>query len=907
MNLFRWTLFVALTTSSVVSGRCEASAARLAIAGDWPDPAVWQDSDGETYSVATGLETVRRSRDLFTWEDLGRNPLTPAARRRFSDFTSQRPWAPNVVRVGKAWLLYVSLFKDLAHCRIEVLESDSPIGPFSPVGTVIDSADIGITCTIDSHVVSDDGRLWMFFGSYPDGVHLIELASDGKSVKPGAQPHHVAGSRRGSSHRAACEYEGAYAFRRGKWWYLFLSSGSFNSWTYHLVVGRSERIEGPYLDRDGNDLLQTDAPALLASRQYDRINSPGHNGDIICDGGGRTYMYYHAHAVPVPGSADGPYVNRSMFVQRLDWDDAGWPFFAGGRPMASEIQDARTQVLVVGGNEAACAAAVQAARLGDSVLLVSDIDMLGGQFSAEGVGPVDERIKLNGHSVNFPRSGMALEIIEEIERYNRMRYGVSCPGNCWSATDTIEPGAAAEIFERFVGGEVASGRLRILRGCVPVSVGRSGNAVSGVRFRDRTGAEFKVDADITIDASDWGDIIRMSGAGWFAGVDPVSRFHEQGEPETVDVFGRQEMTPITWTMTLRETDRESPIPKPDGYDRRNYTGGIFEDFGVLPETYPADIPATAYSQRRLVDARNLKLKAGARDLIQLNTTEMDYPLCDLPKPVCAALEKTEPGASAKNIVEMSPEQREIVFADARRRALGYLYFLQNDYPPATNVMRRMALVDDFRTADRLPPKPYVREGLRLDALTVVTANDVKAADEASVGWAPSCPPDAAFGFQFHIDFHPTRRKWVDDDRTAWRPQHAQGRSWNLYTHRSFFPLSGFVPKTVDGLLGAGKNIGMSSIVAAALRLHPQMLLSGQCAATLAAECVHAKRTPRGLVTDAEAVRRIQRILVSGVGGKPGVAICAWQDLRPFDVRFLKAHDQMLNGRMPKGSVFEYSR
>ena len=48
-------------------------------------------------------------------------------------------------------------------------------------------------------------------------------------------------------------------------------------------------------------------------------------------------------------------------------------------------------LLDVGGNESGVAAAVQACRLGvKKVILVNDIDWLGGQFSSEGVGAIDE-------------------------------------------------------------------------------------------------------------------------------------------------------------------------------------------------------------------------------------------------------------------------------------------------------------------------------------------------------------------------------------------------------------------------------------------------------------------------------------------------------------------------------------
>ena len=41
--------------------------------------------------------------------------------------------------------------------------------------------------------------------------------------------------------------------------------------------------------------------------------------------------------------------------------------------------------------------------------------------------------------------------------------------------------------------------------------------------------------------------------------------------------------------------------------------------------------------------------------------------------VIDALEKTEPGASKKNIVNLTPAQRRIIFADAKAHTLGLLH------------------------------------------------------------------------------------------------------------------------------------------------------------------------------------------------------------------------------------------
>src|SRR5438552_1355419 len=97
---------------------------------------------------------------------------------------------------------------------------------------------------------------------------------------------------------------------------------------------------------------------------------------------------------------------------------------------ACSAQTIDADLLIVGGNESGCAAAVQAARLGvKHIVLVNDIQWLGGQFSAEGLGCPDEWTTVNGKRVNFPRSGLFLEVVRRMRAHNSSRYGVACPGN----------------------------------------------------------------------------------------------------------------------------------------------------------------------------------------------------------------------------------------------------------------------------------------------------------------------------------------------------------------------------------------------------------------------------------------------------------------------------------------------
>ncbi len=564
-------------------------------------------------------------------------------------------------------------------------------------------------------------------------------------------------------------------------------------------------------------------------------------------------------------------------------------------------------LLIVGANESGVACAVQAARLGvKDIILVNDIDWLGGQFSAEGVGCLDEWTGYRGQRVNFPRSGMFLEMVELIRGHNLRAYGIAAPGNAYCGTQTIEPAAAARLFEDFIApyAEKGTRQIRVLRGWQPVSVQMADRTVRGVTFEGAARAEevLEVSAKLTVDSSDWGDVIRLSGAPYAVGVDAKSRFGEEGAPENPTPEERHELNPITWCVVLREAGRDCTIPAPAGYDPR-----MFASLDKTPPWVDSDMSTGAYSRggwsvythRRLVDRWHHALPVGTEKTF-LNWPVQDYPLMNLPQAVVDALEATEKGASRKSIVEMTPRQRRIIFEDAKQHALSMLHHLQTkvhdrvgDFPQS---FRYMELTDEFGTADRLPPKPYVREGLRLEALCMLKEQDIKAADRHPK-WARFMPEDGVFGFQFNIDFHPTRRKFLDGGGKAWVCEHTQARNWNTDTDRAMFPLRGLVPVAHDGLLGTSKNIGVSSLVQSALRLHGQMMLCGQASGTVAALCLRDGLQPRQLAASPESVREVQWLLARGAKG-PGVILWPYQDVRPDDVHFEAVNMLAVRGIWP---------
>lgn len=562
---------------------------------------------------------------------------------------------------------------------------------------------------------------------------------------------------------------------------------------------------------------------------------------------------------------------------------------------SGEVIDA--DLLIVGGNESGCAAAVQAARLGvKKIVLVNDIEWLGGQFSAEGVGCPDEWTAVNGRRVNFPRSGLYKEVIDRIRAHNSQTYGLPSPGNAYCGTETIEPAAAAAIFEQLVKPHVDSGVLRIERGWQPTAVQVDKGAVTSVTFQKASKPDLTVRAKLTLDSSDWGDVIRLSGAKYGAGADLKSRFGEPSAPANYDDGDPQEMNPISWCIVLREAGKNSIIPKPATYDARS-----FVQLDKTPPWVNSDMSAGIYSQsgwsvythRRLVDRWHNDLAVGTEATF-LNWPVQDYPLCQLPQRVVDALEQTGVGASKKNIVNLTHAQRQIIFNDAKQHALGMLYHLQTkvhdrvgDFP---QTFRYMKLTTEFGTPDLLPPKPYVREGLRLEALYMLREQDIRA-ETREPKWAKVMVPDGVFGFQFNIDFHPTRRRFLGEDRNGpWLYVQTPSRGWHTDTDRAMFPLRGLVPVEMNGLLGCSKNIGVSSVVQSALRLHGQMMHVGQASGTLAWICLRDGIQPHAAAGSQKHWREIQLRLVRGCGG-PGTLIWPWQDI-PTEAQHFEAANML---------------
>lgn len=321
-------------------------------AHDWPDPTIWQGDDSLYYTFSTagtnyakGLGKFLWSEDMVTWDTIPDYVWTSQTLSQLKQYGSSL-WAPQVTRIGGRWLMYLTCYgTSSADPSIVVLTLDSETfptseglhGPWSLDGVITSSKENHIIDTIDPFVTEDTitGRVWMFFGSTGRN-YRVELTADGLSLSDSASFTHVAGLSLAEDTKRNKVFEGAYLYYRDGYWYYFVSSGMYSNYTYSLKVGRSPLLDGTFVSKSGDLMTEGHATTLLSTHSEDKdFFGPGHCGEIFEDNDGRTYMYYHCHAKDVPITVAG-YIPRALMLQQIYWDDEGWPYFEGGKPLAQE-------------------------------------------------------------------------------------------------------------------------------------------------------------------------------------------------------------------------------------------------------------------------------------------------------------------------------------------------------------------------------------------------------------------------------------------------------------------------------------------------------------------------------------------------------------------------------------------
>jgi arabinan endo-1,5-alpha-L-arabinosidase len=271
-----------------------------------------------------GLKT---SPDRVEWTDVGEAFSEPA--RWAHEYTdpddSDLLWAPDLsYHEDRYYMYYSASTQGSFHSGIFLATSTTGRpGSWVNHGLVIESQQSDDFNAIDPNLVVDDrGRWWLAFGSYGSGLKMVQLDRvTGKRLDD--KMIGIADRSNGSANRFYGPQEAAFIFKRGAYYYLYMSFDRCCNGTesdYRVMVARSTSPTGPYVDRDGFSALDGGGTEILAG--HGDIRGPGHQA-VLADTDG-DILFYHYYAGSGVGEPACGYC--TLGVNHLGYDDHGWPF-----------------------------------------------------------------------------------------------------------------------------------------------------------------------------------------------------------------------------------------------------------------------------------------------------------------------------------------------------------------------------------------------------------------------------------------------------------------------------------------------------------------------------------------------------------------------------------------------------
>lgn len=289
------------------------------------------EADGAYYIFNTGVGIANlRSTDLESWQYMG--PVFPSspewAKTEVPKFDGNI-WAPDIsFHNGKYYLYYsISSFASNRSCigvaTNLTLDRNNPAYRWEDHGKLIESVPGRDNWNaIDPNLIFDEnGTPWLSFGSFWGGLKIVKLSNDLLSVAVPQEWHTIASRERDASldetDPGNAAIEAPFIFRKGDYYYLFVSFDlccrAENS-NYNVRYGRSKSVIGPYVDKNGVDLMQGGGTLLLAGDE--KFYGVGHNSVYTFKG--NDYLLCHGYLKSEKGTP-------ILITKKLVWDNEGWP------------------------------------------------------------------------------------------------------------------------------------------------------------------------------------------------------------------------------------------------------------------------------------------------------------------------------------------------------------------------------------------------------------------------------------------------------------------------------------------------------------------------------------------------------------------------------------------------------
>lgn len=293
-----------------------------------PSPMIKQGTNYYMWGDGQGISGIT-STDLRNWTDI--SPVFPGnppawTTNAIPAFTGYF-WAPDVAYFNGQYNLYYACSQwGTINSAIGLATSPSLVSPvWTDQGKVIQSNPIGQTtsntdltaynCIDPSILLDTNGTVWMSFGSYSDGILIMQLnPATGKRFSSSSPIYRVANN--GPVFFSNTE-EASFLYQHGGYYYLFVNFGGCCAGvdsTYNIRVGRSTSVIGPYVDQNGISL--TNGGGMMVLESTARYIGPGQAG--IMNDSGTNWFTYHFYDGNNYGAA-------TVALNQIYWTTNGWP------------------------------------------------------------------------------------------------------------------------------------------------------------------------------------------------------------------------------------------------------------------------------------------------------------------------------------------------------------------------------------------------------------------------------------------------------------------------------------------------------------------------------------------------------------------------------------------------------
>ena len=490
-------------------------------------------------------------------------------------------------------------------------------------------------------------------------------------------------------------------------------------------------------------------------------------------------------------------------------------------------------IIIAGAGTGGWAAAIQAARMGRQVLLLEETDWIGGQMAAAAVTSMDESgplVRERGIYRQFHESMVAHYYSQDKCPFMAYYWGRNTQNQ---QEGGYEPLVARNMLYGFIAdarkqaAEVApQGRLDLLLRTKVTAVSKKGNTITGVTVSQWNehdqNQEKRLTCKILVDATEYGDVIPLTGAPY-----------RVGNTKSGDRNYAGAVQDHTYTAVIRE-----------------YPGGIPEHLRL--NVPPPDYDKYSKNFRSRILSGDWELHKGARmfraELAWRGMADSHSSLTGK----SSQLRHTLTGLNGGNDYPTSVgtiEREEQRIADERdgiNRTLSKIYYLQNELGVPWSVAEEQGFNTAYnrymmekRGVDKallpiamhLPQLPYVRESRRIEGIQILVADDLQRWENAK-----HQPTSIAVG-DYYMDLHRTDEHYEKD---------LDQEEYDMSGGPFQVPFEVFIPLKLDGFLPAEKNFSQSRLVNGATRLQPITMLTGQAVGTIAAIAVDKGVQPRKL-------------------------------------------------------------